>query len=1192
MYDGPPTSPVDVGGDPLDRDCTRCVWSAGPGKACLPAHGDGPGGLLVVGDSPVRDAQRPFASKSGAYVRTIVSKHWRGHVVYDYAVKCPAKAGAKMKDAAKPIKECRSYLAKVVQSVRPQRVLAVGAWAISGLLGRGLDMESARRGYGWVLGDVPVFYVHQPVLALENRFYKSRWEDDVEWALTCARPRPSHVHGVVHVVEDLADAHRAAQALAEFPELLFDVETAGVPHDSDFTVLCAGLSPVDELEGDSWVWSQEALGDQVSREYLRQLLTTKMISGSNIKYDAICAIRALGIDIREIRSDTQLLRKLMEPTAMGRLEYAAELVGQGGHKEEAQDALKKAVRAAQRKTWRVGEKPHDHWCVQAIKLGKDSGQYKFGLLPDDLLWRYNGRDCATSAAAVIHLRAQVEKRPNENACWESLYRPAINSFRRIECTGMRADRPAFEQFSQHLNLQLDELREHFKGFGKDFNPNAPQQVARILYDKLGLPIYERSDKSGDPSTDASVLERLRGMHPFVDHMLEWRRLSKLDGTYARGMLSHILSDGRIHTTFRLDGTETLRISSENPNSQNLPRAETAEGKMVRDGFIASPGKVLIELDQSQIELRVAAGRSGDPEMMKIFTSGLDYHLRTAQLISRVAWNIAEDAVTDWHRSHAKIVNFSLVYGKTDQTLAQEIGCSVDDARRIRLAILGRFKLLDRMLKKDVHFARTHGYIEIPWFGEAIHVRPIFEAGSHDKWKRNHGDNMAMNCLDAETEALTQRGWIKGFDLQRDDVLLTKNPRSGELEWQGMTDLKLWPDYEGPMVEFKSKSFHAVSTPDHRWLVHDKSSGGDIEKTTRTLSQWGDHRIHRTGDYRAASSDLTEDEAELLGWFVTDGSIKRASPARVGKRGPKKQAGGLRAFLVQSMIGNPSKCARIDALLARLGGPLSRRTDKYGEVFWNLGIRLTERLLAFAPQRALTVDALLKLSRPALERLRESMMLGDGTTGTKDVFFTGRQEQAEAFQVLCTLTGNATTTRWLDMSKYTPRASLKMRNIPKSTGVWAVTILRRDTTQVVASQRSEVITKCPVWCPMVPNTFFVARRSGTVYITGNSPIQGRAACYTLASIPLLHEWIDASNTPAEIVNTVHDSIMLETEPEYVDAVIENGSRIMQSFDCWGVPLVADAKAGDRWGSLRKIKRGEKYKEAQVRWTAEALKASAA
>lgn len=751
MFPTPLESPVDSGGEPLDRSCVRCRWAAPAGRACLPADAGKVvelGGLLVVGESPVKDAVRPFASKTGFFIRDLVSRHWSGSITYDNAVKCPAPWNAKMKDAATPIKECRSYLAAVIESIQPSRVLALGSWAVVSLLGRSLDMESVRRGYGWINGIVPVFLLHAPGLMQENKFLRRRYENDLAWALETASPRPTHTDGVVHVIESEADALLAEQALFDHEEILFDVETAGICHNVDFKVICAGLVAVDALETDAWVWSADALDNPAALAVLRRLLETKRVSGSNIKYDTIAAEQCLDIDIKHIDFDTQLVRKLAEPTCKGRLEYAAELVGMGGHKEEAQGGLRRAVSGARLKKPRAGDKPQTHWCAQAIRNGTPGAtpmNYAYGLLPDDVLWRYNARDVLASATATIHLRNRTwHEAPKEMQIWEDLYRPALRSFKRIERVGILADRQAFDAFSLHLNVGLDEIRTAFKAYGPDFNPNAPKQVANILFNKLGLPKQGISEKSGDPSTNKDTLQRLAGMHPFVDQMQEYRRLEKMDGTYARGMIPHILSDGRIHPTFRLDGTETGRVSSENPNGQNIPRPETVEGRMARDGFIVAPGRVMISLDQSQIELRVAAGMSGDLGMIQIFVDGVDYHHRTAELIAKVAWGIHAADVTKYHRTYAKSVNFGLLYGKTDAGLAQQLGCTIDEAAAVRRAILGHFKLLAKLIQQLLYQVRRYGFVEVPWFNGASHTRPLYEAGGHDKWKKMNAENSSIN----------------------------------------------------------------------------------------------------------------------------------------------------------------------------------------------------------------------------------------------------------------------------------------------------------------------------------------------------------------------------------------------------------------------------------------------------------------
>jgi hypothetical protein len=381
--------------------------------------------------------------------------------------------------------------------------------------------------------------------------------------------------------------------------------------------------------------------------------------------------------------------------------------------------------------------------------------------------------------------------------------------------------------------------------------------------------------------------------------------------------------------------------------------------------------------------------------------------------------------------------------------------------------------------------------------------------------------MSPNCLDDKTEALTKRGWVPGFDLRMDDEILTKNAETNALEWQKPTDLRFFPDYEGPLVEFKSRSFNVITTPDHRWLV---TTGRGVvrEKTSATIGTAND-QIHRTGEYQPASvSSLTGDEAELLGWFVTDGFIRHFK----NKTKPDRQG----CFLVQSPTANPEKCARIDALLSRLGpsgrdGEWTRYSfPKDGKYVWRIGTRLSNMLISRCPDRTLTVATLVDLDRHALERLKESMILGDGCINqhkehsnwkARKTLTTGRREQADAFQALVTLTGGVAYSYWRDMSMYSPKSD-KMKNIPKMTGCFNVSVQQRKFTRLESSHRREFVGKVPVWCPVVPNSFFVARRSGQVFITGNTavPLQELAFARVIDMMHN-HKWDPTVELPQDL-----------------------------------------------------------------------------
>src|SRR5436309_7841349 len=216
-------------------------------------------------------------------------------------------------------------------------------------------------------------------------------------------------------------------------------------------------------------------------------------------------------------------------------------------------------------------------------------------------------------------------------------------------------------------------REIYGQAGEEFNLNSPPQLRTILYEKLRLSPGKRTPK-GQLSTDASVLEKLRDQHPIVDALLQWRELDKLNSTYLVALPKLVnAATGRVHTTFNQAVAATGRLSSTNPNLQNIPvRGE--EGRRIRRAFVpGSPDQVLLVADYSQIELRVLAHLSGDEGLLEAFGSGLDIHGATAARV----WNLPEDAVDPALRSRAKMINFGLAYGMNAFGLASRLGIAPD-----------------------------------------------------------------------------------------------------------------------------------------------------------------------------------------------------------------------------------------------------------------------------------------------------------------------------------------------------------------------------------------------------------------------------------------------------------------------------------------------------------------------------------
>lgn len=774
----------------VDHDCRLCKLHEGVRTVCLSAEGE-PGGLLLVGESPgkTEDALgRPFIGKSGELLRQLVRENWRGPVAIDNAIRC---APGRREITDKAVDNCRGFLAQTVAEVRPTRIIALGSWAAYSLTGRGIAPMSNRRSYTYlyagIMDDaaarrfadrpVPVFCVLHPAAALRNRFVRRWFEADMRWALTAPAPEPAPLEADLRLVETAADAEEAVRELRAAPWSVPDVEAAGVMHTPSYRMLCLSLCP--EGSDSPLAWNAEALRRPETRDpllaYLRDPAAKKR--GQNIQYDLVAIEVALGVRTRGVEGDTRLWRKLLEPEAEGKLDKMMELVGMGGAKEEAGEEMavyvervKRGLRAEALLAKRA-EQPTKKWpklraeaeeglaylrgleaadpaLVRVIRDDPSEWQrWAYALIPDDMLLRYNARDTISTAKLSSLIEGQLAVEPDIDRVRRAVVDPASVAIARVERWGVCASTTAIQAFDAYLLIKLDEVRRRLDQYGKDFNPGSPKQVGELLFGKLGLQPIKFTD-SGAPSTDDSVLELLAAQHPVAADIAEHRRLSKLQGNYASGMLPHVRADGRIHTTILLDGARSGRTSSSNPNLQNIPRPTdergNTEGKMARDCFVSPPGHTLVELDYSQLELRIAAMMSGDPEMLAIFEAGVDYHLRTAQLVSHEAWGIPPEAVVDAHRSAAKTINFAVLYGMGDAALAAKIGCSKAAARRVHDAIMGRFHVLDSWIASRLAEARKTGVAWTWWDGHRARRRPLWRIADEDDGARINAENSAHN----------------------------------------------------------------------------------------------------------------------------------------------------------------------------------------------------------------------------------------------------------------------------------------------------------------------------------------------------------------------------------------------------------------------------------------------------------------
>ena len=350
--------------------------------------------------------------------------------------------------------------------------------------------------------------------------------------------------------------------------------------------------------------------------------------------------------------------------------------------------------------------------------------------------RYCGAELS-GAEAIYRLKPVTEEKLKElqmDKLYYEIELPLCRVLAEMQDTGFMVDRMALSAFGDSLTGSIDALRnEIYKQAGGEFNINSPKQLGEVLFERLVLPAGKKT-KTGW-STNADVLEKLRGKHPIIDMILDYRMLTKLKSTYADGLLKLIDPDGRIRTNFQMTVTATGRLSSTEPNLQNIPVRKEL-GAQIRKMFIASEGKVLVDADYSQIELRLLAHISGDEHMQAAFMSGEDIHRVTASQV----FNTPLSEVTSLQRSRAKAVNFGIVYGISSWSLAQDIGVFPNEAKAYMDAYLEKYSGVREYMKNIVEKAKAEGYVKTLYNRR----RALPELKSSNFNMRSFGERVALN----------------------------------------------------------------------------------------------------------------------------------------------------------------------------------------------------------------------------------------------------------------------------------------------------------------------------------------------------------------------------------------------------------------------------------------------------------------
>ncbi len=347
--------------------------------------------------------------------------------------------------------------------------------------------------------------------------------------------------------------------------------------------------------------------------------------------------------------------------------------------------------------------------------------------------------------------------------YENIEMPLVFVLYDMEKEGIRADGDKLKEYSRELAVSINKIEKRiYEEAGEEFNINSPKQLGVVLFEKLQLP-NEKKTKTGY-STSAEVLDKLAPDHPIVADVLEYRQLSKLKSTYADGLINFIEQDGKIHTTFNQTITATGRLSSTDPNLQNIPiRIEL--GKLIRKVFLPEQGHLFVDSDYSQIELRVLAHLSDDEKLIEAFKNGQDIHRSTASLV----FDTPFDEVTDIQRRNAKAVNFGIVYGISAFGLANDLNIGRKEAQAYIDSYFEKYPKIKAFLDKTVADAKEKGYIKT-MFGR---IRPIPELSSSNFMQRQFGERVAMNSPIQGTAA----DIIKIAMIRVHDRLLKENLKS-------------------------------------------------------------------------------------------------------------------------------------------------------------------------------------------------------------------------------------------------------------------------------------------------------------------------------------------------------------------------------------------------------------------------------
>lgn len=691
---------------------------------------------------------------------------------------------------------------------------------------------------------------------------------------------------------------------------------------------------------------------------------------------------------------------------------------------------------------------------------------------------------------------------------------------------------------------------------RPINLGSPVDLPALMYSERGFHFdVIKNNESGKPSTDEETLTNLRltVKNPdspkaiFLDRLLELRGLEKMYKIYIEGWNEKVQDDDRLHGRFLIHGTTSGRLSSVEPNAQQIPK--TSVDPNIKLQLKAPKGTLYIASDFSQAELRIMAHLSGDETYLNAFNSGQDPHLAIAATKYHIpyeeALKIYEDENHPDHkiwkirRKQAKQIAFGLIYGIGAKLLAVKLSdpksgiiVTPEEAQKEMDIFFGQHPKLKTFLKKQEKFLRKNGYL-VSLFGRKRRLPQIY---SSDKGEEAYALRLALNfpCLLPSSQALSKtKGWVNYEDLKVGDEILAFNRDIGESEWQKVERVNVF-DYDGDMIRLKTKHLDVLSTPDHRWVVTKPNKISKLDNTKVLTSEelYNSDKPYaipiRAPHNNQVKARYSDAYVAFLGWYLTDGHLKNGNIVRI----------------CQSNTANPHKVDIIDSIMEELDVEFSRREKN--QVIWEIrDPGFVYKLNRLVPERKLNMRLLTRLTNPQLSILLENMRLGDGWS----VWATGDKTQGELLQALVVLCNNASSMYELshegDLSYFKDKKPSKygqefVRATKTSYGVKFSNFRKSVNTKNTYNSENNLTKEKyvgKVWCPTVKSGAFFTRVIGEdkryrTLITGNCQSAASDMCL-FGSILIYYLMRQGKLPPTKSVCLVHDANYQITKPENIN-----------------------------------------------------------